>query len=77
MPYYCVQSRASTGPMQTYWVHADSPNAARGMVALNVSGANTARDNKLFDCFEDDTKRPPSGMIYSDTRGPIPIMILV
>jgi hypothetical protein len=52
--------------MQTYWVHS-----------LNIAGTETARDEKLFDCFEDDTKTPPPGMIYSDVRGPIPIMILV
>jgi hypothetical protein len=77
MPFYCVQSRATTGPMQTYWIHADSPGTARCLVALNVPGAIMARDNKRFDCFEDDTKRPPSGMIYSDVRGPVPIMILI
>jgi hypothetical protein len=76
MPYYCVQSRSTTGPMQTYWTYADSPATARALVALNVFGAATARDNKLFDCFEDDTKTPPLGMIYSDIRGPIPVMIL-
>jgi hypothetical protein len=77
MPYYCVQSRATTGPMQTYWVHATSCKSARALVALNVAGILGARDERRFDCFEDDTKTPPPGMIYSDTRGPIPIMILV
>jgi hypothetical protein len=77
MPYYCVQSRTTTGRMQTYWIHAESPSIARSLVALNVLGATGARDKKLFDCFEDDTKMPPPDMIYSDVRGPIPIMILV
>jgi hypothetical protein len=77
MPYYCGQSRATTGPMQTYWVHADSCKAARALVALNVPDTQAARNDRLFDCFEDDTKTPPPGMIYSDTRGPVPIMILV
>ena len=76
MPCYCVQSRAKTGPMRTYWLHADSCKTARELVALNVAGTLDARSDKLFDCFEDDTKTPPPGMIYSDSRGPIPIMIL-
>jgi hypothetical protein len=63
--------------MQTYWVHSDSCKSARALIALNIAGTETARDEKLFDCFEDDTKTPPPGMIYSDVRGPIPIMILV
>ena len=61
--------------MQTYWVHADSCKTARALVALNVPGTQGARDDKLFDCFEDDTKTPPPGMIYSDVRGPVPIMM--
>jgi len=76
MPYYCVQSRSNTGAMQTYWIHAESPQTARKLVALNVPWASAARDSKLFDCLEDDTKTPPPGMIYSDTRGPLPILIL-
>jgi hypothetical protein len=76
MQYFCVQSRSDVGPMQTYWVIARSEDDARALIALNVVGANKARDGKHFDCFGDDTKTPPPGMIYSDVRGPIPIMIL-
>ena len=76
MPYYCVQSRTVTGPLQSYWLHASCAKLARALVALNVPGTQTAHDAKLFDCFEDDTKAPPPDMIYSDNRGPIPIMIL-
>jgi hypothetical protein len=76
MPYYCVQSRSTTGPMQTYWVVAESPKKARELIALNVMGATSARNTKLFDCFEDDTKAPPPGVIYTDTRGAIPVSIL-
>ena len=77
MPCYCVQSRAATGPMRTYWVNAHSCKVARALVALNVAGSQGARDKKLFDCFEDDTRIPPPGMIYSHTHGPIPILIVV
>jgi hypothetical protein len=62
--------------MQTYWIQADSAQAARALVALNVSGASNARDKRAFDCFEDDTKAPPAGLIYSDTGGPITISLL-
>jgi hypothetical protein len=76
MPHYCVQSRSTTGPMQTYWIHAESTRSARILVALNVLGASGARNEKLFDCFEDSTKTPPPGLIYTDVRGTIPVMIL-
>lgn len=62
--------------MRTYWVHAESCTTARALVALNVAGIQGARNDKLFDCFEDDTKTPPPDMIYSDTGSPIPIVIL-
>lgn len=75
MLYYFIQSRATTGPIQTYGVHADSWTA-RALIAFNVASTHGARNDKLFDCLEDNTKTPPPGMIYSDTRGPIPIMIL-
>ena len=67
MPYYCVQSRAKAGPMQTYWVLAESPDEARTLVALNVASAAAARDEALFDCLVDDTRTPPVGMIHSDS----------
>ena len=73
MPYYSVQSRAGTGPMRTYWIEAESVEQARTLVALNAPAAANARDAKLFDCLEDDTKRPPEGLIYSDSDGPIAI----
>jgi len=76
MPHYCVQSRTTTGPMQVYWIYADSPMTARALVALNVLGASAARDEKLFNCFEDSTKAPPPGLIYTDVRGTIPVVIL-
>lgn len=75
MPYYCVQSRSHAGPMRTYWVHADSPDMARTLVALNAPSAIDALDEKLFDCLPDDTKTPPAGMIYSDSGGPIRITV--
>lgn len=62
--------------MRTYWVHADSTDMARALVALNVPGAEDARDEKLFDCLADDTKTPPAGLIYSDSGGPITITVL-
>ena len=67
MPYYCVQSRAQAGPMQTYWVLAESPDDARKLVALNVASAAAAGDETLFDCLVDDTRTPPVGLIYSDS----------
>jgi len=75
MPYFCVQSRSGAGPMQTYWVHADSRKMARTLVALNVPGAGGARDESLFDCLEDDTKTPPEDLIFSDSGGPITIIV--
>jgi hypothetical protein len=76
MPYYCVQTRATAGPMQTYWILADSAEAARALVALNVPGAVHARDMMIFDCLQDDAKTPPVGLIYRDTGGPFTITIL-
>ena len=75
MTYFCVQSRATAGPMRTYWVQADSAGAARTLVALNAPGASNVRDIALFDCLEDDTKTPPEGLIYSDTERPIAIKV--
>ena len=66
MPYYCVQSRAAAGPMQTYWVLSESADDARTLIALNVPSAAEARDETLFDCLLDDTRTPPVGMIYGD-----------
>jgi hypothetical protein len=62
--------------MQTYWILADSAEAARALVALNVPGAVHARDQMIFDCLQDDAKTPPVGLIYSDTGGPFTITIL-
>ena len=76
MPYYCVQSRSQAGPMRTYWVQADSAKAARTLVALNVAAAVEARNETLFDCILDDTRKPPAGLIYSDTERPIAIKAL-
>jgi hypothetical protein len=73
MPFYCVQSKASAGPMRTYWIDAKSVDQARTLVALNVASAANARDAALFDCMPDDTKRPPPGLIYSDSEGPTKI----
>jgi len=57
MPFYCVQSKASAGPMRTYWIDAKSVDQARTLVALNVASAANARDAALFDCMLDDTKK--------------------
>jgi hypothetical protein len=73
MPYYCVRSISLIAPAATYWVWADSADMARKLVALNVPGAIGSRDGRKFQCYEDETKKPPSDMIYSDNRGPIPI----
>ena len=62
--------------MRTYWVQADSTKAARTLVALNVAAAVEARDETLFDCIQDDTRKPPTGLIYSDTEKPIAIKAL-
>ena len=75
MPYYCVQSRSQAGPMRTYWVQAKSAALARTLVALNVATAVEARDETLFDCIQDDTRKPPAGLIYSDTERPIAIKV--
>ena len=75
MPCYCVQSRAEAGPMQTFWVHAASKDSARKLVALNISEAVDARNERLFDCFPDETKRPPAGLIYRDGGAPITIAV--
>jgi hypothetical protein len=75
MPYYCVQSRSQAGPMRTYWVQAKSAALARMLVALNVAAAVDARDETLFDCILDDTRKPPAGLIYSDTERPIAIKV--
>ena len=86
MPYYCVQSRPQAGPMRTYWVQAKSADLARTLVgemhyraaaalALNIAAAVDARDETLFDCIQDDTRKPPAGLIYSDTERPIAIKV--
>ena len=75
MTYFCVQSRATAGPMRTYWVQADSAEAARTLVAQNVAVAVEARDETLFDCIQDDTRKPSAGLIYSDTERPIAIKV--
>lgn len=75
MAYFCVQSRATAGPMRTYWVQAKSAALARMLVALNVAAAVDARDESLFDCIQDDTRKPPAGLIYSDTERPIAITV--
>jgi hypothetical protein len=46
---------------------------ARKLVALNVSGAISACDGRAFQCYEDETKKPPAGVIYSDIGDPITI----
>jgi hypothetical protein len=70
MPYY------PRPPAVAYWVWADSADIARELVALNVGGAISARDGRVFQCYENDTMKPPPGIIYSDSRGPIPISFL-
>lgn len=75
MSYFCVQSRAAAGPRRTYWIQADSTKAARTLVALNVAAAVEARDETLFDCIQDDTRKPPAGLIYSDTERPTAIKV--
>jgi hypothetical protein len=75
MSYYCVQSRSQAGPIRTYWVQAKSAALARTLVALNVAAAVDARDETLFDCIQDDTRKPPAGLIYSDTERPIAIKV--
>lgn len=75
MSYYCVQSRSQAGPMRTYWVQAKSAALARTLVALNVAAAVDARNETLFDCISDDTRKPPAGLIYSDTERPIAIKV--
>jgi hypothetical protein len=59
--------------MQTYWIDAESAEQARTLVALNVPAAANARDTTLFDCLVDDTKRPPEGVIYCASEGPLAI----
>ena len=76
MPYYCVRSISPTAPEEAFWVRAKSADIARQLVALNVSWARAARDGRLFRCYQDETKKPPAGMIHSDHRGPIPIALL-
>jgi hypothetical protein len=61
--------------MRTYWVHADSADMARTLVALNAPSAVDALDADLFDCMLDDTKTPPADMIYSDSGEPIAITV--
>jgi hypothetical protein len=73
MPYYCVRSISLTAPLATYWVWAESADMARKLVALNVSGAISACDGRAFQCYEDETKKPPAGVIYSDIGDPITI----
>jgi hypothetical protein len=75
MSYYSVQSRATAGPMQTFWVRAKSADDARTLIALNVPSAAGARDKKLFDCLIDDTRTPPVGLIYGDNGGSFTISI--
>jgi hypothetical protein len=72
MPYYGVQSRATAGQMQTYWIEAESVEQTRTLVALNVPAAANARDTTLFDCLVGDTKRLPEGVIYRGSEGPLP-----
>ena len=59
--------------MRTYWIDARSVEEARTLVAQNVLSAKDASEASLFDCIQDDTKRPPEGLIYSDNEGPITI----
>jgi hypothetical protein len=61
--------------MPRYWVQANSADVARTLVALNVAAAIDARDETLFDCIQDDTRKPPAGLICSDTEGPIAIKV--
>jgi hypothetical protein len=48
---------------------------ARTLVALNVAAAVDARDETPFDCTQDDTRKPPAGLIYRDAEGPIAIKV--
>ena len=53
----------------------NSRKMARTLVALNVPAAGGARDEALFDCLEDDTKTPPEDLVFSDSGGPITIIV--
>ncbi len=61
--------------MRTYWVLAASATIARALVALNVPAASNARDDKAFDCLEDDTRMPPADIICCDNGEPIAVTI--
>jgi len=70
MAHYHVWSKEKENEAaDSYWVLASSPEEARRLVALNVSGAGGAEDADKFDCALSDKKTPPDGIIYSRLNG--------
>lgn len=47
------------------WIEAGSTAEARRLVSLNVATHAEATDESLFDCYEDDTHSPPTGVILA------------
>jgi len=73
MPHYCVWSK-NDDAADSYWVLAGSPGEARRLVALNVSAAGDAGDNKKFQCGLSNKKMPPAGFIHRRLHGPLAIV---
>jgi hypothetical protein len=72
MPHYHIW-RKDDAIADSYWVYAETPNAARRLVALNVIAAADAENQTKFLCAISFDKTPPTPLIYRRLRGPITI----
>jgi hypothetical protein len=72
MPHYHIW-RKDDELADSYWVYAESPSAARRLVALNVLAAASAEDETKFLCEISFDKMPPTPLIYRRLYGPITI----
>jgi hypothetical protein len=72
MPHYHIW-RKDDETADSYWVYAETPNAARRLVALNVVAAANVEDETKFLCQLSLDKTPPTPLIYRRLYGPITI----
>jgi hypothetical protein len=72
MPHYHLW-RKDDALADSYWVFAETPNAARRLVALNVVAAADAENETKFLCGVTLDTTPPADLIYRRRYGPITI----
>jgi len=72
MPVFHVFLRGDD-QADSYWIKASSYAVARRLIALNVAGAEDARDRTKFGCAFDSGNPPPADFIHRRLLSPVPI----